>query len=273
MKLERVARNIVTALKPTVRDSRRVNVFVNDKFDFSLDLAQVVDYGVKVGQILSEERLEELRHASDFGKLYQRTLEYILMRPRSVKEVRDHLVQKQKNRAYQAKRYADFQAKMLNDSDFKQKVRESRARQKEYRKRTSDFTENNENEYGTKSGARYPTKPAAAIRSEDIERVLETLVAKGYLDDRKFTEYFVENRNTVKGSSRKKLRLELMKKGVDAKIIDEALANSSRDDTEEIQKIIAKKRRRGYDEQKLIQYLMRQGFDYELAKAALRETD
>ena len=45
--------------------------------------------------------------------------------------------------------------------------------------------------------------------------------------------------------------------------IDEVLCE--RDDTEEILKMIAKKRGK-YDDGKLIQYLCRQGFDYQLVR-------
>ena len=41
---------------------------------------------------------------------------------------------------------------------------------------------------------------------------------------------------------------------------------------EEIKKIIAKKRAK-YDDEKLISYLCRQGFSFELAQSLVRETD
>ena len=44
------------------------------------------------------------------------------------------------------------------------------------------------------------------------------------------------------------------------------MAESSRDETAEIEKIIAKKRPK-YTDEKLIQYLVRQGFDYQLASS------
>ena len=86
----------------------------------------------------------------------------------------------------------------------------------------------------------------------------------------KIAEYFVENRNQKKGESIKKLKLELSKKGIDQDIIDQTLANSDRNDEEEIKKIIAKKAKR-YDAEKLISYLMRQGFDYQLSKDLVQE--
>ncbi len=90
------------------------------------------------------------------------------------------------------------------------------------------------------------------------------MIEKGYLDDRKFAEYFVENRNQKKGESIKKLNIELTKKGIDQNIVAEVLENSDRNDEVEIKKIIEKKRKK-YDNKKLIQYLTRQGFDYQLA--------
>ena len=66
--------------------------------------------------------------------------------------------------------------------------------------------------------------------------------------------------------------MELMKKGVTLEIINEVL--NGRDDEEEIDKIIAKKRAK-YDDDKLIAYLCRQGFPFELARSRVQscETD
>ena len=201
----------VTALKPAVRNENRVNVFLDEKFSFSLDLSQVVEFRLKVGQKLGPGELRKLQKASNFGKLYQRTLEWVLSRPHSVRETRDYLRRKK------------FQ------------------------------------------------KPEYEISDEDIEAVVSRLIEKKYLDDRKFAEYFVENRSLKKGASEKRLRLELTKKGIAKEIIEEALENSPRDETTEIQKIIAKKRAR-YDDEKLISYLVRQGFSYDAAKTAVESS-
>ncbi len=81
----------ITKLTPGVKDPNRVNVFLDNHFAFSLDLAQVVDLDVKVGQKVNSERLKTLQSASEFGKLYQRTLEWVLTRPHSVRETQDYL--------------------------------------------------------------------------------------------------------------------------------------------------------------------------------------
>ena len=97
--------------------------------------------------------------------------------------------------------------------------------------------------------------------------IVQRLCKKGYVDDERFAEYYVENRFVKKGASRKRLRMELVKKGVEQGVVDSVLGK--RDDTEEILKMIAKKRAK-YDDDKLTQYLCRQGFDYQLVRNLVR---
>jgi len=107
------------------------------------------------------------------------------------------------------------------------------------------------------------------VSPEVTVRVFDRLVEKGYIDDEKFTRYWVENRSLTKGASKRKLTVELRTKGVEQSIIERFLSESNRSDDDEIMKIIAKKRSRYPDEQKLMQYLARQGFSYDDIKAAL----
>lgn len=198
----------VTDIRQGMKNENRVNVFVNGKFSFSLDIAQLVDLKLKVGENISEEKLEECKKASEFGKLYQRTLEWVLTRPRSEKETYDYLYKK----IYEKKLEKDY-----------------------------------------------------------IGEIVKKLKEKKYLDDEMFARYFVENRFVKKGVSAKRLRMELTKKGVAREIIDRIVDGSERNDEDEIRKIIVRKRAR-YDDEKLAQYLCRQGFDFELVRRLLNES-
>ena len=225
----------ITDIRQGVKNPNRANIFINDKYAFSLDISQVVDFKLKVGLEVSEEELAEYKKASEFGKLYQRTLEWVLVRPRSVRETKDYLYRKLKTSS--------------SDSFL-------RARR-----------------YGAQSLKSLPV--GCERSSEDIsefsQTILNRLIEKGYIDDAKFARYYVENRFVKKGISRKRLKMELMKKGISKEIIDEVV--DARDDEEEILKIIAKKRTK-YDDDKLIQYLCRQGFSYQLAQSLVtREMD
>jgi regulatory protein len=103
-------------------------------------------------------------------------------------------------------------------------------------------------------------------------RVHARLVEKGYIDDGKFAHFWIENRSQTKGISRRKMTNELRTKGVDHSIIEGLLQLTDRNETDELQKVISKKQARYPDEQKFIQYLMRQGFRYDDIRAALTET-
>lgn len=84
----------ITALTSQQKSENRINVFVDGKYRFSLDMYQVIDLKLQVGKEYTEEELVELETESQFGKLYGRALEYCMMRPHSGKEVRDYLYRK-----------------------------------------------------------------------------------------------------------------------------------------------------------------------------------
>ena len=266
----------VTDLRVGVRDENRVNVFLDGKFAFSLTIQQVTDFKLKRGTILSEAEISKIQKASDFGKLFQRSLEYALSRPHSEREIRDYLKRKKMKREVEQKRYDSFLARLESDEEYREKVKEIRSNVREKNKKLSekDFTEDNRFEYVGRAKTGLPTKPGAAISEEDIEAVIAKLVEMRVIDDENFARFFVSNRNQIKGTSEKKLRIELQKKGVSDTIIREVLSEDEfgeklRDDRVEIMKMIERKRRRGYDDAKLTQYLARQGFSYDLIKESL----
>ncbi len=111
------------------------------------------------------------------------------------------------------------------------------------------------------------------VSPELTERVYNRLLEKGYIDDEKFARFWVENRNMRKGSSLRKIRSELMAKGVDAAIIEQALQSGDRQDSEEILKIIRKKAGKYADRQKLVRYLVTQGFSFDSITSGLEVFD
>lgn len=215
----------ITKITAGVKDPNRANVFLDGRFAFSLDIAQVVDLGVKVGQKVDGKRLGELQSASEFGKLYQRTLEWALARPRSVSEANNYLRLRQRRRSA---------LNWQRQHDGK--------------------------------------KPLPELREDTMNLVLERLVEKGYIDDAKFAQYFVENRRLHKGISPRRLKMELKQKGIKDNLIQQVIDSTERTEEEEILKIIRKKRKK-YDDTKLIAYLVRQGFDLQKSKDAVEHYD
>lgn len=207
----------ITDIKEAVRDQDRLNIYIDGKFFCSLALSQVVDLKLKIGRVLTDEELVELKRASEFGKLYQRALEYALLRPHSQKELRDYLKKKTLSRTIRVK---------------------------------------------NKKTGEYQTKLKEGFDASLVEPVLARLIERGYVDDERFARLWIENRSVRKGVSQKKLRLELQAKGVAQDIIENCLSEGVRNEQEELAKVIARKAKKYPDEQKLIQYLLRQGFNY-----------
>ena len=266
----------ITSLRGAVRDPHRINVFLDGKFSFSLTLTELADSKLHQGQVLTDPEVERLRNLSGLGKLYQQTLEYCFSRPHSKKEIIDYLERKRLRRDISWKRFEEHQLKMQNDPEYAARVKEIRQHTKDQNQkiREIDFTENNTYEYRGAKKTNLPTKPADRITPEMIQEVVSRLESQNYINDQDFARYFIENRHQNKGISTKRLIQELKIKGIDSDIIEQAMfdqdtGNLFRDEEVEIEKIIKKQLRKTSDRQKIIAYLARQGFSYDLIKTKL----
>lgn len=266
----------VTSLRGAVRDPHRINVFLDGKFSFSLTITELADSKLHQGQVLTDPEVERLRNLSGLGKLYQQTLEYCFSRPYSKKEIIDYLERKRLRRDISWKRFEEHQLKMQNDPEYAAKVKEIRQHTKDQNQkiREIDFTENNTYEYRGVQKSNLPTKPADRITSEMIQEVVSRLESQNCINDQDFARYFIENRHQNKGISTKRLIQELKIKGIDSDIIEQAMfdqgtGNLLRDEEVEIEKMVKKQLKKTSDRQKIIAYLARQGFSYDLIKAKL----
>jgi len=83
----------VTSIKPQ-RNQKRVNVYLDDKFGFGLDLENFVTLGLRVERELSDKEVEEIVKKAEFQKTLDKLLRFATLRPRSEKEIRDWLKRK-----------------------------------------------------------------------------------------------------------------------------------------------------------------------------------
>ena len=197
----------ITKISPAIKTEGRYNIYVDDKYSFSLDEVQLASLNLKKNDEIDAEQLDQLKNESDFGKNYVRALDLVSRRPRSQREIRDYAFRKQ-------------------------------------------WTKSN------------------------TERVIERLLERGYLDDAKFAEIFARSRANLRNYSTKRMKLELRKKGIASDIVDQVLTDSENfDENAALKNLIAKKRNRYDNEQKLIAYLARQGFSYDKIKSALSDYD
>lgn len=198
----------ITAIKAQVKNRARVSIYIDGKYSFSLTQSQLLEQKLHSGMELATEQLERLKQLSDFGKLWERTLNYLMIRPRSIKEVDDYLGRKK-------------------------------------------------------------------AEPEIVHTIISKLQQNGYLDDAVFAKHWTRARQLTKPISKRRLTAELRQKGVASPHIEQAFESEGYDETEALREIIAKKRKqvRYQDARKLMQYLVRQGFSYDVIKQALEPSD
>lgn len=104
-----------------------------------------------------------------------------------------------------------------------------------------------------------------------IEILLNKLSNIGLLDDLKFAQAFVNDRKLLRPTSRRKIIAELRKKHISDEAISKVIGEDSTDEQNALKAVIKTKRRQAkyQDDIKLMQYLARQGFNYDDIKSAL----
>lgn len=81
----------ITAIRAGRGKGKRVNVFLDDKFAFSLEAEVAVMEGLKVEQELSDSQIETLTGADNYHRCLNAAAHYLSYRPRSESELRERL--------------------------------------------------------------------------------------------------------------------------------------------------------------------------------------
>ena len=111
-----------------------------------------------------------------------------------------------------------------------------------------------------------------------VERAIARLQELGYLNDQQYAEQFANSRLTIKPIGKTRLRRDLQRKKLPQTVINQAVETVYDEHQEDalIEQAIAKRTRlRGTpttreESKKLLDYLIRQGFSYDLAMRKVR---
>lgn len=116
---------------------------------------------------------------------------------------------------------------------------------------------------------------------KDNKGIIETLKNEGYIDDTKFTEWWIDQRVAFKNRSINEIRSELLGKGISNDIIENAIGKADLSDNEVLSiKLLAEKKKRllmhknlttEQLNEKIVQFLLRKGFRWELIQKALEK--
>ncbi|HEX6977022.1 MAG TPA: RecX family transcriptional regulator [Patescibacteria group bacterium] len=199
----------ITSIKQQ-KDKNRVNVYLDGKFGFGLDLENFVKLGLKVEQELTNEQIDEIVRKSEHQKVLDKLLNFATFRLRSIHEVRVWLRRKK-------------------------------------------------------------------IPEDMHEDLFNTLKRLELINDEKFAKWWIDQRMSFRPKGKKALKFELLKKGIDRKIIDAAFGEVVIDE-KSIALELLKKRKSKWEKleemeakQKMYSYLGARGFDWELIKNAVDE--
>jgi len=100
----------------------------------------------------------------------------------------------------------------------------------------------------------------------NIDHVVEQLKKERYIDEKSFAEWYVSQRQDFRPRSKRRLTVELTQKGISDEIIEIALEGYNE---ELVLKKLIEKKKEGYSTEELINYLLGQGFPYDLIKTVL----
>jgi regulatory protein len=111
-----------------------------------------------------------------------------------------------------------------------------------------------------------------------IVKVLKYLKEIGYINDESYTEFFIKSMRDVSGTSKRSLYYKLTSKGIDKAIIEQKLDEAEIDDFTSALNAAQKKLRslKGDKKEntvKLLSFLYRKGFGFELCRKIMEELD
>ncbi len=107
----------VTALRFQKRNKDRVNVYLDGEFAFGLVAIEAAH--LRVGQALSDDDVARLQEQDEVERAYERALNFLSYRPRSVAEVRRNLRKKKiDDEVVEAAIERLTRAGLLNDREF-----------------------------------------------------------------------------------------------------------------------------------------------------------
>jgi regulatory protein len=109
------------------------------------------------------------------------------------------------------------------------------------------------------------------VEEVTAQKILGKLRTLGFIDDAAFARSWVENRRLLKPVSKRRLVQELRQKRVSDEVVREVLEADVADEADVLAELVTRKRRQTkyQDPEKLMQYLARQGFNYDDIKTAL----
>lgn len=199
----------ITSIKKQKKENR-ANVYIDNNLSFAIDLDNLLILKLKADQELTDKQIKQIIKKSEFQKNLDKLTKFIMIRPRSEKEVRGYLHRK---------------------------------------------------------------KVPEAIWKDLLQR----LAKYDLINDEEFARWWIDSRQEFSPKPIRILINELKTKGINKEIIDKVLSQTNINE-EKIAKNLLLKREPHWRSiskdklsQKMLEYLIRKGFSFEIAKSAIKD--
>lgn len=123
--------NEITAITPQVKDKTRCNIYVDGRFCCGLTLEATVKNRLRVGQIITQERLSEIQLESEKNTAFDKALTHLSATRKTEKQIREYLQGKGYLAAvidYAVEKLRGYN--FLNDGEYAEAYVESAAKRK-----------------------------------------------------------------------------------------------------------------------------------------------
>lgn len=112
----------ITQIQQAKKNIDRVNIFVDEEFWVSITKRELIEFGLFKNQELDNNLKAQVEEGSKSGKVEEKVMKWLNIRPRSVKETLEYLKFKQRLEKQDAQRHVDKLVKLglLDDEKFAQ---------------------------------------------------------------------------------------------------------------------------------------------------------
>ncbi|MGG3891058.1 recombination regulator RecX [Metabacillus fastidiosus] len=257
---------IITKITTQKHSTERFNIYLDDRYAFSVDQDVFIKYELKKGKQLDEEDIIEIQYGDDIKKAFNKALEFLSYRMRSIKEVSDHLKLKEFPEPIIAEviyRLKDY--RYVDDLEFAKAYVRSQ----------------------WKTNGKGPNVMKQELKAKGIEQIILEAALLEYDESFQFEEALKhahkavnKNKNLSSILLKQKVEQYLMRKGFSSNIISNAISEVKfeKEEAEEWEALVkqadkAKSRYKNNDQytytMKMKQFLYRKGFSMELIERYL----
>ncbi|ALC80395.1 MULTISPECIES: recombination regulator RecX [Bacillus] len=260
----------ITKISAQEKNKDRVNVFLDNKYAFSVELDVVAQFNLRKGKELDDLQIEEIRFADDVKKGFHKAIGYLSFRMRSEKEVRDFLAKKEVS--FSASTEIIYRLKelnYLNDASF------AEAYVSTHRKTNRKGPAVLKRELKEKG-----------VSEEAITDALQTFSFEDQMEEAKvLTQKFLKKGKKVSTKETSQLiQQQLARKGfpfdVINAVLDEIEFENNEEEEQEVLTLHAEKAMKKYKydgtfekKMKVKQFLFRKGFDADMIESFLEKRE